>query len=151
MRTIEKTVYTFNELSDAAKEKAREWYLQGMDYDLCWESMLEDAAQIGLKITALSDQRANKGSFTQSARAVALAILANHGSMCATHKTARDYLIARHNHNVDDADFLQALLEDYRIMLSNEIEYQQSSECVDESIIANDYEFDEEGGIAWTN
>lgn len=35
MRTIEKTVYQFDELSDDAKEKARNWYREG-DAGLCW-------------------------------------------------------------------------------------------------------------------
>lgn len=147
-RIIEKTVFNFNELSDSAKEAARNWYRDGMDYEFCWETTVEDAEQIGLEIKSLEDHRANKGAFTQSAHKVALAILANHGAMCATYGTARDYLITRHKHNADDADFLHSLLEDYRIMLNNEIEYQQSSEAVDESIDCNGYEFDEKGRIA---
>lgn len=35
MRTIETTVYTFDELSDDAKARAREWYLSDGDY---WDS-----------------------------------------------------------------------------------------------------------------
>lgn len=34
MRTIEKTVFQFSELSGRAKERAREWYRSG--YDGCW-------------------------------------------------------------------------------------------------------------------
>ncbi len=29
MRTIETVVYKYDELSDSAKQKAREWYLEG--------------------------------------------------------------------------------------------------------------------------
>jgi hypothetical protein len=45
-RTIETTVYSFEELSDEAKETAREWYRQGaLEYD--WsEFVIEDAANI---------------------------------------------------------------------------------------------------------
>ena len=49
MRQITETVYTFDELSDAAKEKAREWYRGndgGLDYDW-WDSVYDDAAAIG--------------------------------------------------------------------------------------------------------
>lgn len=46
MRTIEKTVYQFSELSDSAKEKARDWYRQS-DIDCYWaESVIEDAATL---------------------------------------------------------------------------------------------------------
>lgn len=44
--TMEKTVYSFDELSDQAKEKAREWFREGrLDYDW-WDSVYEDANQI---------------------------------------------------------------------------------------------------------
>ena len=46
-RTVENTVYKFDELSERAKEKAREWYRRGTDEDSWWsECVLEDAAQI---------------------------------------------------------------------------------------------------------
>lgn len=44
MRTIEKTVFQFDELSDDAKEKAREWYREGDEFYS--ECVYEDAATI---------------------------------------------------------------------------------------------------------
>jgi hypothetical protein len=45
-RIIEKTVYTFDELSDDAKEKARDWWREGgLDYDW-WDSSYDDFATI---------------------------------------------------------------------------------------------------------
>lgn len=42
--TIEKTVFDFEELSDSAKSRARDWYREGaLDYDW-WDSIYEDAA-----------------------------------------------------------------------------------------------------------
>lgn len=47
MRTIETKVYRFDELSDRAKEHARDWYRQGSDGDNYWsESVIEDCATI---------------------------------------------------------------------------------------------------------
>lgn len=47
MRTIETKVYTFDELGDSAKERARDWYRQGNDDDLFWsESVISDACEI---------------------------------------------------------------------------------------------------------
>lgn len=47
MRIKETKVYTFDELSDHAKEKARDWFREGhLDYEW-WESIYDDAATIG--------------------------------------------------------------------------------------------------------
>lgn len=46
-RTIEKTVYKFDELSDSAKERAREWYRELIFSDSCdLECICEDAKTI---------------------------------------------------------------------------------------------------------
>jgi len=43
---VEKTVYSFDELSDRAKERARSWWRDGaLDYDW-WDCIYEDAATI---------------------------------------------------------------------------------------------------------
>ena len=39
MRTEQVTIYTFDELNDDAKDKAREWYRQGLEYPWFDESM----------------------------------------------------------------------------------------------------------------
>lgn len=52
-KTIETVVYTFDELSDRAKDHARDWYRQAVadDFnDFHGESVLEDATRIGLLI-----------------------------------------------------------------------------------------------------
>lgn len=49
MRTVESTVYTFDELSDRAKDRAREWYrdVSSSDFDdFGAETVLEDAAEV---------------------------------------------------------------------------------------------------------
>lgn len=46
-RTIESTVYQFDELSDRAKERARDWFRQGIEVDDYAETVLEDASRIG--------------------------------------------------------------------------------------------------------
>ena len=49
MRTIEKTIYKFDELpNDKAKDKARQWYRDGaFDYDW-WDFVYEDAERIAV-------------------------------------------------------------------------------------------------------
>ena len=44
MRTIEQTVFKFSELSDSAKETAREWWRRDQDFDL--DYTIDDAATV---------------------------------------------------------------------------------------------------------
>lgn len=157
------SLYTFDELSDKAKEKARDWFREACAYDEWWESTYEDAANTGLKITGFDDvyRGSCKGHFLQSAGYTAQQIIENHGKDCETHKTALKYLdkieLLKATHpNVDSYDFdqeiiqedkelLHSLLEDYRIMLQKEYEFQTSDETVDDNIRANVYSFRENG------
>ena len=57
-RIMETTVYKFDELSEKAKEKARDWYRQGNMEDNFWsESVLEDASQIAAILGIEQKQR----------------------------------------------------------------------------------------------
>jgi hypothetical protein len=47
MREVTTKVYTFDELSDRAKERARDWYREGMETDDYADSVIEDAARLG--------------------------------------------------------------------------------------------------------
>jgi hypothetical protein len=46
MKTIEVEVFKYAELSDSAKQKARDWYIEGMDYEW-WEGVHEMAKEDG--------------------------------------------------------------------------------------------------------
>jgi hypothetical protein len=171
MKIIKTKVYEFDELNDQAKEKAREWYRSGaLDYEW-WESTYEDAERVGLKITGfdLDRNRHATGDFERDAQDVAALILKEHGKDCETFKAATVYLadLAELNAEIEAVDgddetnvefwkwqdkrtslkeeFLHSILEDYSIILQNEMEYQLSDEQVDESIRANKYTFTESG------
>jgi hypothetical protein len=153
MRTIETTVYEFGELSDSAKERARDWCREGaLDYEW-WDSTYEDAARIGLKLKSfdLDRNRHATGAFTEYAVIVAEKIIKEHGESCETFKTATAYLanIGRTNEEGEreafSAEFERSLIEDYSIILQNEYEYLLSDEAVDESILCNGYTFTEAG------
>jgi len=47
MREVTRTVYLFDELSDKAKETARDWFREGVGTDDWYEAIYEDAAKIG--------------------------------------------------------------------------------------------------------
>lgn len=153
MKTITKTVYTFDELTEAAKDRARNWYSEGgIDQEFAWDHIKDDAKAIGLKINFLDDRRSNEGEFLVSAIDTAKKILANHGESCKTFKTVKRYqeILEGDSQNVEEyenaeREFLHDLLEDYRVMLDKEIEYQYSNEYVDEAILANEYTFTAEG------
>lgn len=166
-RKVEKDVYKFEELTGRAKERARDWYRQGaLDYEW-WETVYEDAKNVGLKITGFDIDRGAdaEGKFTDTAVDVATAIMKDHGHETETYKDARDFLKdwekkekAYYDADEDNEDFegsevaeelekefLNTLLQDYAQILRKEYEYLTSDEQVDEMIIANDYEFDEDG------
>jgi len=170
MRVKEITLYKFDELSEAAKEKAIEklWDIN-VDYNW-WESAYEDAERIGLKITSfdLDRNRHAEGKFTLSANEVAQNIFNEHGENCETYRTAQNFMkewepvfngymdeCSEHYESRESEDrlneledeFLQSLLEDYSIMLQKEYEYQTSQEAIIETIQANEYEFTEDGTL----
>ncbi len=148
------TVYQFDELSDKAKECAREWYRNGaLDYE--WWEIRIDAAQVGLKITTFDLGRAQSidGELTMSAMESISNIITTHGEDCNTHKLASRYYPQFLALDIEDEETAQALEEEYTRelkeeywrILNEELEYQLSDECVDESILANEYEFLENG------
>jgi len=174
MRIKETKVYQFDELSESAKEKAVE-LLADINVDIeWWEFIYEDAAQVKLKLIEFDIGRGSycKGDFIEYAKDTADAIVVNHGESCQTHKTAMDFgddsaqLYMKYPVKLDDdgdddnewdrdkeqemldAEFLQSILEDYRIILQKEYEYLTSRESIIETIKANEYEFTEGGKLA---
>ena len=220
MRTIETTVYQFTELSDAAKEKAREWYRRAQDGDNFFaESVIEDAAQIAEMMGIDLRQRsvrlmgggtrlepavywsgfwsqgdgacfegdwhacnvkpggvaAHVGDSEQCREVKRIAAeferlaaefpcadfqVAHRGRYSHEHSVEFDFTLGRGHEltdeqaaRADDAeeelaeaarDFMRWI---YR-QLEKEYEYTRSDEQVDESIIANEYEFEEDGSRA---
>lgn len=170
--TVKTKVYPFEELSDAGKEKAVEllWDLNAVGE--WWESLYEDAEQIGLKITSfdIGRERYCEGDWTEDVEDVARLIIENHGKDCETYKTAWEFDTAigvggsvfedsddydpeyeEYNESAEYNDlcseFLRDICEDYRIMLQKEYEYLSSEEAIIETIKANEYEFTEDGKL----
>jgi hypothetical protein len=164
MKEIKVKVYSFNELSDDAKEKAIQ-SLSDVNVDYrWWNDIYEDATDIGLKITSfdLDRNRHAEGAFLLSANEVAQNILNSHGEDCETFKTATTFLKewqpifadyvdeesdSFESHESEDElleledEFLNSILEDYSIILQNEAEYLQSEESIIETIEANGFVF----------
>lgn len=162
MREITTKLYQFDELDEEAKSRARGWYANngGMACEWSWDQTKEDAENIKLSIFEISDHKANRGHFIGTPLDTLKAIMTEHGAQCETYKTAARYQealkdIEWQDENGDETaacenwarEFLHDLLEDYRIMYNNDIEYAYSNKNIDEMIIANRYEFNEKGKI----
>lgn len=170
MKTKTINIYSFNELSEEAKQKAIEEFY---DINVCfnwWESTYEDAKNIGIKINSfdLERNRHAKGDFLYSACEVAANILKEHGENCETYKTAEtfieewqpifndymneesEYFESRESEGKlqdIESDFLESLLEDYAMILEKDFQYLMSKEAIIETIEANEYEFYEDGTL----
>lgn len=152
-------VYTFEELSDKAQEKALERLWDLNVHHGWWESVYEDAKRIGFEITGFDTDRGNylSGNFTTSAPEMAEAIVREHGGETDTLGLARKFLdetTALGNLEENGAafdsladEFERAIKEEYLHMLRREYEYLTSREAIIETIEANGYEFDEEGEL----
>jgi len=158
VKIISVEVFSYEQLSDAATEKALQWHSEASCHDEWWDFIYEDAANIGLKISGfgLDRNRHAEGKFTLDAITVAKNIFENHGSICETFKTAQAFVIDMEglDKTSDEYEdiardkeqhFLEALLEDYSVMLQLEADYRQSREYFEEMIEANGYTFTENG------
>lgn len=163
-------LYSFNELSNEAKEKAISNLIDiNVNYEW-WGSTYDDAKNIGLKITSfnLDRNRHAKGEFILSANEVAQNIINDHGESCETYKTASNFMDewqpvfndymneesdkyesseSENELQMLEDEFLESILEDYSIILQNESEYLQSDEAIIETIEANGYTFTESGKL----
>jgi len=171
MQTKTYNAYTFDELSDEAKEKAVDNLRDiNVSYEW-WDDTYYDAKEVGLEIKSfdLDRNRHATGKFIDGIENVARLIIENHGAHCETHKTAlsyqqdRDALVSKlsdgkntsevsedklyeFDNECDELDeqFLKDLLENYSIVLQNEFDYLTTDEAIIEIILANDYQFTED-------
>lgn len=154
MRTIEVKVYRYSELSDDAKQKAKEWFLEGgIDQEFAWDGMKDDAKNVGIALTAWDYGRYCEGKFIPPFSEVIDKILSEHGEQCETYKTANEYkskFLALNDDQDDERteledEFLHSILEDYRIMMDGEVDFHQTDEYISDVMEANEYEFLENG------
>jgi hypothetical protein len=93
LKTI--TLYSFDELTDEAKDKAIE-RLDDLNVDYSWwDSIYEDAARVGIEITEFDTYHLTiDGKLTISLPESAAAVLREHGEKCGTYATATSHLEA---------------------------------------------------------
>ena len=167
IQTKEYEVYTLDEVLEKAIE--RQWDIN-VDYEW-WGTVHDDAEMVGIKIDSFDIDRASYCNINVPGCAeTAHLIMDNHGTRCDTYKLAEQFLADRDklidtaekdedgkfvdlyelDGKLDDieSEFIQALSEEYRIMLQHEYEYLTSAEAIEETLRANDYEFYADGSIA---
>lgn len=204
-RTVETTVYHFDELSDRAKDKARDWYRnQSSDPDI-FESCLEDIkiafGALGVAPTLRTVKLHGSGTrqdltiyYSIGNRDEYVAFAGSYGYAKHARKAILDHFggddgdtlaaiadglkdvqrryfyrlsshisdhrgVMRVSTEYDGMDYRQVTPEDCATvselitdiehwalkLMTREYEYQNSNEAVDENIIANEYEFTEDG------
>lgn len=162
MRTKTTTVYVFGELSAQAQEVAISRLSDINVKEDWWDTVYEGAETIGLKITSFDLNHGTiKGVFTGTGHDAARQIMEEHGDMCETYRDAKAALdayaalpLGEYGEPEEDAleswesEWLNTLLEDYRIILGHEYDYLTSREAIVETIKANDYEFTADGRLA---
>lgn len=165
MRTINKKIYKFDELSDKAKEKARDWYREADDLPMLsdyLDSQLEEALAHN-KITADKPPKISYSlGYCQGDGAMFEGVV-HWGKFTAKIKHSGHYYhynskeidltVTENGEEAEEVEY--AAFNELYISICREleregynyIEEERSAERVDENIIANDYEFDEDGRI----
>jgi len=161
--TVTQEIYTFEELSEDVQARVIE---KNCDFNVnynWWNCTYEDAKMVGFKIESfdLDRDRYVDGDFTDTAEYAARAIIENHGETCETYILAKDYLaqllIVTMKHTAEGGDdedldtldideaFLKDLRREYHKILVKEYDYLTSDEAIRETMIANEYQFYEDG------
>lgn len=158
MRVIEKQIFTFDELNDSAKERAREWYRRGLEYpfwDEVQSSLRAFCDEFGVKVLdySIGDPRRSFVKTDASPSTFRGLKLSNFDREAMPTGFCFDCTI-RHSFadewkkTADPFYSFGIALESFLREVESDIDYQYSDEAVDESIEANGYEFDEFGGAA---
>jgi len=151
--------YTFDELSDKAKDKARQWMRESLGANTDWaDSIIDDAKQAGVFLPEWDADSGTASVHCPDVERTVDYILANHGSECDTHKAAKAYRDAmgaipdtgQDEDEQERTDAAMNILHDelgrcYGNALRAEMEYMFYGEGLDDTIEANSYLFSEDG------
>ncbi len=168
IETITRTLYSYDELSQASKEKAVRQIDGVYVVDQWWDNVYYSAEQVGVNITSFDDRMAITGELTMDVMSCIKAVMDNHGEDSRTYKISKRYLdqimaweeawtSLRHDdesaYYEKFSDFMdeihdqyrEDILRAYRILLNEEYEYLSSDEAIIEFIRGNNVEFLEDG------
>lgn len=162
MQTLTYNIYTFNELSDTAKEKARDWYKQGNEYN-CLSEYLEEIARDLLKDAKIEidDIKVYYSlSYSQGDGAV-IEINGTWKSYNVTvkqsghyyHYNSKNIELENIKTEKDASEKIYCEFNDLYVPICQKlakigydyIDYENSNEHVDENILINEYTFLQDG------
>lgn len=152
-KTVTTELFYFNELSDKAQERAREWFRNGLSRTDWYQSIYDDAKTVGLTITAFELDRCRHvtGKLTCAVRESVNAIIDGHGKDTVTYKMVRGYKNIVGRERMDDVQdhladgYRDVLCEAYAIILQDKYDYITSDAHVEAELTLNKYEFLENG------
>ena len=163
MKIIETKVYTFDELSDEAKETARAWYREGNDYPFLSDYMQEEAGELLKKAKIKTDDFKVYYSLSYSQGDGAMIELEGTWKAWNVKVTQSGHYSHERSTTIalssmktgeyapeeKEKDFEENVYIPVCIALKKYgyecIEYENSNESVDETIQANEYTFTEDG------
>lgn len=157
MKTIQVTVYPFNELDEAAKERARDWWRAGLDYP--W---FDDAMASVRAFVEHFGARVNDWSIGERGRDyIKTDISKDHFRGRRLKDFSPDHMPTGYcldcdlwgtfykewKRTTDPLYAFEQALEAALCAIASDVEYQYTDECVDENLTINDYQFTKDGRI----
>ena len=157
MRIVEIEVFQYKELSDTAKQKARDWYCEGMDY-YWWDDALASVRgfcdlfgvtvkdySIGAFSPSWITTDADNHHFRGWGKKEIYALKDKSITGYCVDWTLIDAMIELYAMNHDAKSAFNYAIDCAVKSITNDWEYQYSEEAVSEMMEANEYEFDEYG------
>jgi alpha-galactosidase/6-phospho-beta-glucosidase family protein len=167
--TTEHTVYSYDELSESAKEVARAWWVDGLQYDDLSDAMHERLGELlqeykmkcndAHAFYSLSYSQGDGAMFTGNVSYKGYTFTVEHYGHYYHYNSKQITAIERNNgNNISDETWSKmfkdfeaqyvALCKDLEKYGYDYIEYEQEREVVEDNIRANEYEFYENGALA---
>ena len=158
MEIIELEIYTFEELDEQAREKARAWYRDGLDYPWFGEAMdsiRAFASYFGVTVTDWSLGSGSGRDYIKTNatninfRGIKLSDI-DREEMPTGYYIDSELWYEFHNEfkRTGDAKYaFEQALEAAISAIQRDIDYQYSDESVDETLTINDYRFTKEGKV----
>ena len=157
MQTVEIQIYTFEELSDKAKDKARDWFKSGMEYPWYSESIDSIRGFVGYFGAELKDWSIGSGCGHDF-------IKTNASNEHFRGKKLSEFSLGCHDgwwldgviwdefykqfKRTGDAKYaFEQALECALSAIVRDIDYHYSDECVDDTLTLNEYQFTADGRI----
>ncbi len=146
MKTIEIKAYEFSELNKKAKDKILCDFIDiNTNYDW-WDIVYDEFDYLGLKVNSFDIYRQTIDiEFKNDIKDFCNNVINNWHDTDLVN-ICDDYLVNENNPNKENENYYKRLIADEVLTtLTNEYDYQSSSEAIIETIEANDYLFTENG------